>query len=351
MEWAADVGGPRSPLPGTPVRRLGSVRRTTNIDTVQTAERDSPRIVEARARDVSTGPDGRADHVGSAVLHARVEAGTYELVTLTSEPPDPRLTGLLGATVGPGFRRRLAEVLPSAADQRSLAYLLLDDLPGAQLVAGYNMVHQRDPDGDTPDRIPSIDISSRVDFCAGWAGDGALIEGFRRTSQIRVPVGPTAPRLESRDDEDGWHAMTPLPPGGMRRRRRLDVLPIDDGRHRFEAHFRDSHMSTLAEETVLHEYRVTGTVDAVTRTLVAVEAEALVLPYGECPNALGSVQQVVGWSLAELRRAVHRQLVGTSSCTHLNDTLRSLCNLDVLIDRQGGRCRPATSPPTPSDFS
>ena len=55
------------------------------------------------------------------------------------------------------------------------------------------------------------------------------------------------------------------------------------------------------------------------------------LPYGECPGALGSAGQVVGWSLDQLRRAVHRELVGTSSCTHLNDTLRSLADLDVLL--------------------
>ena len=332
MDRDVAIAGPRSPLADTPSRRPGSIRRTASIDTVRPAGSDPARTVDARAREVFTGPDGTATTIGTTRLAARVDPRTYSLVAISSEPADPRLDVLVGVTVGSGFRRRLAEVLDGPDDQLSLAFLLLDDLPGAQLVAGYDMVQRRGPGQRRPDGLALLDVTSRADFCAGWANDGALLEGFRRTAEISVPLGPLAPPLEATDDLDGWHTMTPLPAGGMRRRRRLDLLPADDGLHRFEAHFRDSHCSDADEETILHEYRVTGAVDALTRTLVSVDAEALVLPYGECPNALGSAQQVVGWSLDELRRAVHRQLVGTSSCTHLNDTLRSLADIDVLLD-------------------
>ena len=325
--------GPRTPLAGTPPRSPGSTRRTSNIDTVRPEGAGTTRVIEGRARDVSTGSDGAAEILGSVRLRANVDARTYELGMIATDPPDERLDDLLGATVGPGFRRRIAERLDGPADLASLTRMLLDDMTGAQLVAGYDVVQSR-PDGRRPVSLISVaDLTSRADLCAGWATGGSLLEGIHRTSEVPAPVGPPAPRLESPDDEVGWHEMAPLPPGGMRRRRRLDVQAATGSVHGFEAHFRDSHMSDDGEETVLHEYRLTGTVDARRRTLVSIEAEAPALPYAECPNALGSADRVVGWTLDDLRRTVHRQLVGTSSCTHLNDTLRSLCDLDLLLDR------------------
>ncbi len=236
---------------------------------------------------MSTGADGEVTWVDSVQLTARVDAGTYGLLEITSAPPDAHLVGLVGATVGPGFRRRLAEVLGEDDDPTSLTNLLLDDFPGAQLVAGYDMVHQRASGGPPAKLIPVVDIRSRVDLCAGWASDSTLIEGLRHEGEVPMSVGPLAPVLESADDDEGWHPMGRLGPGGMRRRRRLDVLAEVDGRHPFECHFRDSHVSDDGDETIVHEYLVTGLVDAGSRTLVAVDAEARVLPYAECPNALG----------------------------------------------------------------
>src|SRR4029079_295467 len=157
------------------------------------------------------------------------------------------------------------------------------------------------------------------------------IEGLRHDGEVPVVTGPVAPALEADDDAESWHPILPLPPGAMRRRRCLDVFAAEGGVHPFEAHFRDSHVSDDGVETIVHEYLVSGLVDAGSRTLVTVVPEARVLPYAECPNALVSADQVVGWSLDELRRVLHHELVGTSSCTHLNDTLRSLADLDVLL--------------------
>jgi hypothetical protein len=325
--------GPRSPLMVTPARPPGSVRRTSNIDTVRPLAPDTVRAVDARARDLTTAADGEVVSQGSVHLTARVDAATYGLLELSSDPSDPRLAELIGATVASGFRRRLLEALADDDDRTSLTGLLLDDFTGAQLVAGYDMVHRQSTGGPQAKLIPVMDIRSRIDLCAGWANDSALIEGLRHDGEVPVVTGPVAPLLEAPDDADSWHPMAPLPPGAMRRRRRLDVLAAVDGVHSFEAHFRDSHVSDDGEETIVHEYLVTGLVDAGSRTLVTVDATARVLPYSECPGALGSAGQVVGWSLDQLRRTVHRELVGTSSCTHLNDTLRSLADLDVLLDQ------------------
>ena len=64
-------------------------------------------------------------------------------------------------------------------------------------------------------------------------------------------------------------------------------------------------------------------------------AEARVLPWMECPEAVASAARVVGMPVGELRHRVRRELVGVSTCTHLNDTLRSLDDLAGLIPSLG----------------
>ena len=54
------------------------------------------------------------------------------------------------------------------------------------------------------------------------------------------------------------------------------------------------------------------------------------LPWVECPQALGSASRLVGATVDELRAVVRADFVGTSTCTHLNDTLRGLADLPAL---------------------
>jgi hypothetical protein len=55
-----------------------------------------------------------------------------------------------------------------------------------------------------------------------------------------------------------------------------------------------------------------------------------VLPYIECPDAAASAGRLTGMSVAELRRRVRQELTGISTCTHLNDLLRSLADIGAL---------------------
>jgi hypothetical protein len=147
-----------------------------------------------------------------------------------------------------------------------------------------------------------------------------------------TPLGPPAPAIGVLDDPDAWHDTAPLPPHGMRRLRRLDVGPVTpDGTAALEVHFRDSHVDGDGLETCVHEYLVTATVDTVGSTIVAIATEARVLPWQECPGAVGSAGRVVGMPLEGLRRTVRTELTGSSTCTHLNDTLRSLQDLPHLV--------------------
>ena len=82
----------------------------------------------------------------------------------------------------------------------------------------------------------------------------------------------------------------------------------------------------------MHEYAVVATVDATTRTVLTISATAHVLPWQECPQALASAVRLVGEPVTDLRRVVRREFTGTSTCTHLNDVLRLLADVDYLAD-------------------
>jgi hypothetical protein len=56
-----------------------------------------------------------------------------------------------------------------------------------------------------------------------------------------------------------------------------------------------------------------------------------VLPYDECPLASLTVDKVVGTSLRDLRTVVLEQFQGTAGCTHLNDAMRALAEVPVLL--------------------
>src|SRR6202035_812938 len=117
-----------------------------------------------------------------------------------------------------------------------------------------------------------------------------------------VPLGPPAPALEPADDSLGWHVMAALPPHGMRRRRRIDVVAPAPagGPYLVDAVFRDSHVDGEGTETVVHEYGVTATVDAASGTVASIDATADVLPWAECPAAVGSAARLVGHTLSDL---------------------------------------------------
>jgi Protein of unknown function (DUF2889) len=81
----------------------------------------------------------------------------------------------------------------------------------------------------------------------------------------------------------------------------------------------------------VHEYTVEGAVDVSTRMISVVTATVRVLPWQECPGAIGSASRIRGMALSELRARVRGEFVGVSTCTHLNDTLRAIADLDALL--------------------
>ena len=340
MLFLPEASGPGRPVLATVERSPGSVRRTSSIDTARPDGLLGDLVVTARARDLRTGPDGSPGVLGEAELSARIDGTTRELVSIATSPAVPELDRLIGGTVGPGFRSRATACCPGERDGSTLLHLLLDDLPGATLVSGYAL--QRAGAFSTPRRPvdhggeapgPARMITAQDDLCAGWAHDATMMVTIRSTGEIPVPAGPPAPLLERHDDPLAWHPMVPLAPHAMRRRRRLDVVGpgVPDHPYLLDALFRDSHMNEAGAESVVHEYSLTGAIDGSGRRVLDINAEAHVLPWMECPGALASAGRIVGMGTGELRTRVRRELTGASTCTHLNDMLRSLGDVEVLV--------------------
>jgi hypothetical protein len=118
----------------------------------------------------------------------------------------------------------------------------------------------------------------------------------------------------------------------MRRRRRIDAYEESAGRVGIDAMFRDSYVRMDGVETIIHEYTLDVVVDVETGVIVDSQATPRVLPWQECPGAVASAARVTGMTLSDLHFRVRQELSGTSTCTHLNDLLRSVADAAALVD-------------------
>ncbi len=324
-------GGPANPLGGSPRRSVGSGRRTTSIDTSRPSGPGENSMVDARACDLVTNPAGDATRQFDQSIRAQI-APDRTLIAIESDPFEPRLTQLLGAHVGPGFRARMSGLLPDHVAAQTLLHALLDDLPGATLVSGYAVQRSRSltASSDEPTtRAYERHVHASEDMCAGWASDATIMVTFRKEGLSPVAMGPEAPVLEREDDVLSWHPMADLPCEATRRRRRLDLVPPGDSSQAwaFDSHFRDSYRDARGTESIIHEYVVVGSLDGAVSHIDELRTEARVLPWVECPAAVGSSARMVDKPLARLRVDVRNEFVGISTCTHLNDAFRFLSDL------------------------
>lgn len=322
--------GTADPTAGTPPRRPGSIRRTSTIDSARPEGFTGPVLQTGLARDLITTVDGTVAVVATAEMHVVTDYTQGTLVReLTTAPAVDGLDALIGVRAGGGFRKVLD--LETSAERGSLPYLLLDDVPGATLVSGVGMTiaaHRGDAElEEFRTRMKTQPRLQVADLCAGWQAGGTLLSHLE-DGRPPVLLGPVALSVIDGDDPDAWHALEPLPNESTRRARRIDVWR-DDLVH-VDVFFRDSLMGHDGVETVVHEYTVDATVDPETMTVVACRAEPHVLPWRECPEAIASAGRVVGWPVLKLRPEVRAQLVGPSTCTHLNDVLRGLEDVDWL---------------------
>jgi hypothetical protein len=287
-----------------------------------------PLQLVGRGRDLLTTATGDTRVLSETTLRAEVAyVDNRTLSSIESEPSEPALAKLVGERTGSGFRSRVDAEVPHQRDSESLLYQLLDDLTVAVLLSGYVLTTVPMP--TTPAMADAMRRKENV--CAGWRSGSTIMAGVADEGRPPIVTGPELSTLLPADDPLSWHELEPLAENGMRRARRLDIWPTSDRLAQIDCYFRDSHMAVNGTETAIHEYAVRAEVDTQSERLVAGSADPRVLPWVECPPAAESAGRIAGMTLADLRPTVRAEFTGTTTCTHLNDQLRSLAGVRALL--------------------
>jgi hypothetical protein len=318
-----DVRGPAGPAP---LRRAHSIRRTATIDMTWPGGWGSQLRIEGNARDALTLEPGAPPHV---VASASTQVGIgpeRDIQDIRATPSRPDIERLIGCRGGGHLRLALEQHLPGERKAGTPLYLLLDDLSGTSLIAAFAWSRWSEGWMDRPGRKRERPKMEGV--CIGFSpGSSALGEIGQGPPRERARAVPS---LVHPDDPHGWHALPELSGISMRRARRIDVW-LGDGIE-IDAAFQDSAGDPSGGRVAVHEYRIAAKADPETGRLVALEPDARILPFMECPRAALRAKELIGAPIAELRTVVLDRLARTNGCTHLNDALRALAEVPVLFE-------------------
>ncbi len=322
---------PKGPAIAAPSRRPGSVRRTSTIDSVWPDGMEANRTVIGRSRDLYTPIDGGDPKVLAEDSLTATVAPDRGIVEMQTQPPREAVQLLVGAQGGTGSRGRVVAAIPDEVAAGTPLYLLLDDLSGATLVGSVAFrfwESQEVQDERMRQTKKMIGVRVMEGICAGFQpGSSALnADGTNNT------MGDTKPVEQINNDEDpwAWHDLTSPTEASHRRSRRIDIW-LEGGLVNIEAFFQDSYTTPDGHREAVHEYVVSATADPVTGEVISIGADPRVLPHYECPLATVAVTRMVGLPLRDFRRSVNEKLPGIDGCTHMNDTLRSLAEVPVLL--------------------
>jgi Protein of unknown function (DUF2889) len=315
---------------GTPTRLPGSARRTSSIDMVWADGLGCPLHLVGRARDLLTTRSGEPVVLETAEMHATI-GDERRIASIETVPERPGIEGLVGTQGGSYLRSAIDEVLPGERAAATPLHLLLDDVAGTSLISAFVWTRQpehREAMRRQPPRPTEFGVRKGRVICSGLRPGG--------TAQLAITGGSDpghglrrAGALVTDGDPWAWHEFPERPVVAMRRHRRIDVT-VEDGELVVDAFFRDSCWEPDGTEMALHEYTVAARVDAVARTLTAVQATPHVLPFPECQWAPPHVELLLGRPVETFRTSVQTTLSEIQSCTHLNDMLRCLAEVPAL---------------------
>lgn len=319
--WARQSAGP------SPLRRPGSVRRTTNIDVHWPDGFGQVSVMDGAARDVFTPLDGGAPVVLDEGRYVITASPLREILDISVTPDHPNAQQMVGIRGGGASRIALGQIMGSI--KGTPLYQIMDDFAGASLVAGWIWSVWTD---DWAARINSSDSQQlrrkMTNICTGFTEGASSLNdegGPDANGQSKTEVGP----LVNPADLAGWHDLPHQEGPRFRRARRLDVWREGDLIH-CDIGFQDSGSNPQGSRTAVHEYQVAITVDPSDMTLTSLDAIPLILPFRECPGAVANIKRLVGLGVADFRQDVLDKLPGILGCTHLNDVLRSLADVPVL---------------------
>ncbi|GGC08275.1 hypothetical protein GCM10011494_28660 [Novosphingobium endophyticum] len=323
---------PRSTANPAPVRLRDSVRRTSSIDVSWPEGIEKDRLLIGRARDLLTPASGLPPRV---LAEGRFEALLAEDKTITAiraDAPAPDLSHLVGERGGGHLRMVLRETMPRLVADCDPLYLVLDDISGSALVSAFAW-SQWYPDwaakfrermgAEEHDRL----LAQRVNVCWGLREGNSGVTGT-----LKNVADADAGDLRNPADPEGWHQLADADGPGFRRARRIDVTHDDAaGVIRIDSAFQDSAKRRERGRVAIHEYRLRATADIRTLEILTLEPEARILPFSECPGAIGNTARLLGKRLPDIRDEVLSLLRGSEGCTHLNDALRALADVPKLV--------------------
>lgn len=327
---------PRQTANPAPARLANSVRRTSSIDVAWPGDAMGDKILHGRSRDfVTPKAGGAAGGAGAVRAAASLEAALDAERTITAisaDPAPPQLQRLVGERGGGHLRMLMREIMPDLIADADPLYLLLDDISGVSLIASWAWSlwnpDWRSATTGSEDEMTKM-LEERIDVCWGFQRGNSTFDSARR-SEVGTADGG---ELRNPADPAGWHEFPVVNGVSMRRARRIDVWRDEaTGVIRIDSAFQDSAPRPDGTRAALHEYRLAASADPVTLELLTLEPEARVLPFGECPGAIGNAVALVGSSLPEIRQSVLNDLRGPRGCTHLNDALRALADVPKLLD-------------------
>jgi Protein of unknown function (DUF2889) len=319
----------RHPIGPAPLRRPGSIRRTSTIDTSWPEGYGQPMVMAGHARDVWTPIGGGAAIVLAEDRYCILASPRREILTISVAPDRPEVQQLVGIRAGGESRSALMQIMAKERIKGSPLYLILDDFAGASLVAGWIWSRWVDDWGALAEKAGLAKTAGRggnmEGVCTGFApGSSALLRVGPDKGQSCTPV----PSLLNPDDLDGWHTLGIQEGVGMRRARRIDVWRERDGLA-IDIGFQDSGTTPEGgDRMAIHEYHVVARAEQ--GRLVKIEVDPRILPFVECPGAVAHAQRMLDAPLADLRTKVLETLPGTLGCTHLNDVLRSMAEVPQL---------------------
>lgn len=321
-------GGPTDPGL-VPVLPPDTMRRTTSMVISSPDGFTAPLHLRATAVDQYRSGAGSVMTLREAGLTALLDRWTCRVATLAVQPTHALTDELVGLSARHGFRAELRRVV-AGLPEGDLRVQLLDDMPGSTIVGDYPSLREG---VNLPSETTSSDRHlAMTDVCAGWSSQGEAITAVRmRGGGPLLP--PHAPVVGSAQRGVGAVSYSAMPPSSTRRLRILDVSVLDSGEFQLNSMFRDSFTileDDGLEERALHEYTVRAVLDRTGDRFTESAATAHVLPWYECPGAVASAGRLVGRRPSELRKLISLTFNGTSTCTHLNDTLRSLADSSVL---------------------
>ncbi len=338
MPTPADPPGvpdpPSTPATSTLARRPGSVRRTAHINMVWPDGREGPMELRGRARDLRTDSAGDGEVLAEASMV--IDVGDNRTITAaTLDPPHEGAALLVGAQGGGGYRRKLDEILPGEREAGTALYYLLDDVAGATLIAGFAWSRHSDDwmnrDAVQHKQRPRPRFESRI--CSGLGPGTVSFARVEYDGDMRHHLTPTV-EVADPDDPLSWHEIEPAPLVCCRRRRRVDVWR-EGTEVVIDAMFRDAVWEPDGTELSLHEYQIDAALDPRTMTVTRITATPGSLPFGDCQFAGPNVARLVGLPIADFRTSVIATLTGADGCTHLNDALRALAEVPVLLSHLG----------------